>query len=91
MKNNYTNFDYAITCILPNKYIAFIYNFLKCFGKYLNGPRRYSSSLCTELFNRVMGTNITHRQFESVIYRLKSYRKLKINIILAIYDLAERG
>lgn len=106
-KNNYTDFDpeygYPITCIdgnidkslitdLPDIYIAIVYNFLTYFRNYLKEPStNWSSILYTELFNKILGINITHNQFKSVMYMLRYYKKSNVYDPIWYFDISEKA
>ena len=107
VKNNYTDFDpqygYPITCIdgnvdnalitdLPDIDIAVVYHFLTYFRNYLKGPSRsWSSVLYTELFNQILGINITHNQFKSVMFMLKYYKKSNVYDAIWYFDISEKA
>lgn len=106
-KNNYTDFDpqygFPITVIdgnidkslitdLPDIYIAIVYQFLTYFRPYLKGPSRsWSSVLYTELFNKILGINITHNQFKSVMYMLKYVKKSNVHDAIWYFDISEKA
>lgn len=87
------NIDNTLITDLPDIDIAVVYHFLTYFRNYLKGPSRknWSSVLYTELFNQILGINITHNQFKSVMYMLKYIKKSNVHDAIWYFDISEKA